>query len=494
MENYTRTAVRGAGFIFLFSVLGAIFSYSSRIFLSRHLTLEEFGLFFAVFALFNFLALFKDFGLGQSMVRYISLYRAKGNSNKVKTVILMSGTIQMILTLLVAVALIFLSDYLTKNYFKNELAFPFLIILSVWYITGSLQGTIFQVFLGLRSYFLYSTRQFLRNFLYFVFLIILFYVGLGNLSPAYAWLATSVVILIVFLPLVIHKFNIFKYKLVEKIKTSKELLLFGLPVTLTMVGSLVISYTDTLMLTYFKTLEDVGVYNVILPTALFVLFIGKSLASVIFPMGSELEAKNQLKKLSSGLSIMIKYSILFMFPVALSLIFFANTFLKLFFGSEYVVGVLAFRILIFGVLIYMLGEINNSTISSIGKPRKVTFIILIAAILNVIMNLFLIPAYGMVGAAISTFSSYFVVSFMSSREISKLLGVLKFDFKSIFKTFLGGILFFVALSLTEEILSLNVWVELVLSLVIASLIYILYLFISKLLSLNEVRAIVKKIF
>ena len=69
----------------------------------------------------------------------------------------------------------------------------------------------------------------------------------------------------------------------------------GLPFFVTAIGDKVIVYIDTLMLTYFSTLTEVGIYNVVLPSAIIFLDIGGAIATVVFPMSSELWAKGDTK-------------------------------------------------------------------------------------------------------------------------------------------------------------------------------------------------------
>jgi stage V sporulation protein B len=489
MANYTKNVVRGAGYIFLFSILGSGFAYLARIFLARNLTTEEFGLFFAVFTVFSFLVLFRDLGLGQALVKYVSEFKAKKEFNKAKTVILLSILIQLSLALIVALILISFSGLLTKYYFRNDLAVPIIIILSIWFFIASLQGAIFQVFYGLKHFFLYSLKE-LRNFLYLILLIILFFFGFGILSPAYAWLISAIVIIPIFLPLLLRKFNFFKYKIVKKKELAKKLILFGLPVTLTLIGGKVIGNIDTLILTYFRSLSEVGIYNIILPTSLLLLLIGKSLGAVIFPIGSELWAKKENRKLILGLKLMHKYAFLAVVPLGLALISFAELFLRFLFGKEYVAGVLAFQILIIGTIFFIVGQINNSVISGIGKPGKVTKIILLAALINATMNFILIPAFGMEGAAVATTFSYILVCFISIREIIKIIGF-KAPWVEWLKTILGGIIFVLTITVFRKLLILNPWLELFLVLIIAGVVYLIWLFATKIVTSKEIRSILR---
>ena len=90
----------------------------------------------------------------------------------------------------------------------------------------------------------------------------------------------------------------------------KKMILFGIPSFATAFAGTIIGYIDTLMLTYFSPLSEVGIYNVVLPSALIILFVGRALASTAFPITAELWVKKDYKRLSTGINLLHKYSML----------------------------------------------------------------------------------------------------------------------------------------------------------------------------------------
>ncbi|MFH1770931.1 MAG: flippase [archaeon] len=488
MVNYAKLAVRGAGFLFMSSVVSAGFAYLARIFLARSLSVEEFGLFFAVFSLFSFLELFKDLGLTSALIKYISEFRAKKQFNNIKTVSYMSGVIQLSFAFIISVIVVLMSRYLSTNYFKNEGAMPLIIILSIWFFVSTIQGWIFSIFYGFKRFFLFSFKDISRDVFYFISLVILLKLGYGVLSPAYAWLIATIVSVVIFFPILFKVFNFFKYKFQNHKPLSKKLVLFGLPVTLTSIGGKIIGRIDILMLTYFRSLSEVGVYSIILPTSLLVLLVGKALSMVMFPIGSELWAKKEVKRLTAGLKLMLKYGFLAAVPIGLAFISFGRLFLNLFFGKEYVVGVLAFQILIIGTLFVIIGQINNAVISSIGQPVRVTKVILVSAGVNLVLNLILIPLFGIEGAAISTTISYILICFLSIKELTKIMKF-KAPWVDWAKTIVSGVIFVLLIILLRKILVMNPWIELFLILFIAGIIYLISIFFFKIITFSEFKNI-----
>ena len=57
------------------------------------------------------------------------------------------------------------------------------------------------------------------------------------------------------------------------------------------------------MLTYFRSLEEVGIYNVVLPTVMILAFFSHAIYHVFFPMVSELWSKNLKDRLRQGFYI-----------------------------------------------------------------------------------------------------------------------------------------------------------------------------------------------
>jgi len=283
-----------------------------------------------------------------------------------------------------------------------------------------------------------------------------------------------------------------RFKLKNLWKTTKQLFNFGIPVMFTGIGHMAIAYIDILILTYFASLEAVGVYNIILPTAIMFLFFSRSISTVIFPMISELWIKKDKKRVIDGIKMIYKYTFIFTIPLLLTIFVFSGLFLKTFFGEEYAWGILAFRILLIGVLFYMIAEINNAIISGIGRPKEVTKIIFIIAGVNIFLNILLIPTFKLTGAAFATSFSYFIALVLSMRKINKMMKVL-IPWNKWIKTFISGVFFVGSIYLIKGVLTLTPLYESLLSLIFALMIYILMVFILKIINIKEIKGIIKRL-
>jgi len=115
-----------------------------------------------------------------------------------------------------------------------------------------------------------------------------------------------------------------------------------------------------------------------------------------------------IKQLSKQLG---KWIFMLNFPVFILIFIFPGAAINILFGSQYLIAQNALRILIFGSFVASLAIISNNLLSMAGKSKLVLIDIIIAFILNVLLNLILIPMpsiwgmnnqLGINGAAIAT--------------------------------------------------------------------------------------------
>ncbi len=486
MATYTHKALRGATNVLFFSVLASIIAYLTRIVLARNLSIEEFGLFYSVFTIIIFFLFFRDLGFGEALVKYIAEFRAQNQPEKIKTAVTSVFTFQLIGSIIIALVFLILSDYLAEHYFKNPLASSILNMLVLYTLFSILFTNIKQVFQGFQEMFLYSTIELVKNLIVLILILLFFYFNFGVFSPVWAFVLVSPLLFLIYFPFVLKKCSFFKHKITDFKEVSKKLIFFSIPVFATSVGGMIIGYVDTLVLTYYGTLTQVGIYNAVLPSALIFIFFGKALCSVIYPLSSELWAKGDKKRLSQGISLLHRYIFVLIIPIMIPIIVYSNFFLTTFFGIDYGAGATAFQILLVGVSFYILASVNNNMISAIGKPKEVTVIVFLAAASNFGLNILLIPKYGINGAAFATAFCYFFSLVASTLRIRKHIG-LKVPLKQWLLLVFPAVSMYLITLILKQNLTYNVWINLFFSILVATIIYLILILIFGLVNLKELR-------
>ena len=154
---------------------------------------------------------------------------------------------------------------------------------------------------------LFSSVDLVKNVLLLLLIIIFVNGGAGIFGPALAYLLVCPILFFIYLPATLRRFPFLRIKTAKFKETSFKVASFGIPLFATALGSKIIGYIDTLILTYFRTPFEVGVYNAILPTALTILYLGTAVATPMFPLASELWSRNQKEKLAQGMELIHRY-------------------------------------------------------------------------------------------------------------------------------------------------------------------------------------------
>jgi len=217
-------------------------------------------------------------------------------------------------------------------------------------------------------------------------------------------------------------FPIFKTK-VKAISADKELFSFSFPMLFAGIAGLVMGWTDTLMLGYFASSADVGIYNAALPTAQLIRSFPAALGVIFFPVVSELYARNKIEDLRKTYSVVTKWMLALIFPAFLLVVLFPEQIIKILFGAEYIAGATALSILMFGFMVYGAIGPTSAILQTYGRTKIVMITNYIGAVINLGLNFLLIPIYGVNGAAVATGFSLallYILNFLFAYRMAKI--------------------------------------------------------------------------
>jgi len=207
----------------------------------------------------------------------------------------------------------------------------------------------------------------------------------------------------------------------------------ALPFGLTTMFIMIYYYIDTVMLSLMKGSEVVGWYNAAYRLTLLPLFITAVFSSAIFPVMAQFSISSR-NTLEFTYQKYFKYMILLSIPIGVGITLLSDRFIMLVFGGEYAPSIIALQILVWSSVFIFMNGVFGRLIESLNKQILGTKVAVIGAVLNVILNLLLIPQYGYIAASATTVVTEFtifvllgVISFrlgysMSLRENAKYAG------------------------------------------------------------------------
>jgi O-antigen/teichoic acid export membrane protein len=188
-----------------------------------------------------------------------------------------------------------------------------------------------------------------------------------------------------------------------KIFDNKKWVSLGLTFFLITITLTINSKADILMLGFFGHTDKVGIYNIAVKLSSFVALPLLIVNQIIAPYISEyFETKRE--QLASAIKKSIR--IIFVIGSILFIVFILFGELALgYFGKEFQLGYYALLILSFGQVVNIfVGPVGN--VLSMSKHEKIALkSMIVSTIINIILNLIMIPILNMEGAAIATFIS-----------------------------------------------------------------------------------------
>jgi len=409
IENLTesrgafKTIVKGAGFAFIGMFLGRIFSYFFNFIIAR-LGTEQYGLLSLGFAILVILTTFSILGLRSGVLRYIAYYQSKGDNQGIKGTIISSMSLACTFSVFIGIALYFSSDFIS-SFFDPNLSpilkiFSFLIpilVTSEFFLRTmvAFKKNQYSVFI----------QDFLEKLIKLLLTVLLIYLGYGLYGATAAYVISIVFTLILSFYFMEKKVFSILNKTIKSINLKKKLFFFSLPLLMSGTMSLIVSWTDVLMIGYFKTTSDVGIYNATLTISSLLLVLPMSLIALFLPVITTLYSQGKINEFKQTYFRTSKWIFLLNLPLSMIIFLFSKEILGLF-GKDYVLGYVALSILSLGYFVHTISLTSLRTIEMSQKTGKIFWIYFIAALLNVIVNYLLIPKHGILGGAIATSLSY----------------------------------------------------------------------------------------
>ncbi|MDP3766189.1 MAG: oligosaccharide flippase family protein, partial [Nanoarchaeota archaeon] len=287
--SYTKQAVKGALTVFIISILAAFIGYLVRLVLARNLSIEDFGLFYAVLAFLSIFGVYKTLGFDSALIKFIPEFLHKKEYNSVKSSIIYAAVIQLVTNIVIIAAIYLFSDYLSANFFHSAKAG---IVLRLMVISVSIDSFVLVIKFALQGFkemAYFAGIDFIRMLLILGIALVGFKLNYGILSPLIAYVIAPVILAIAFgIILIKSAFPEFtKSKFIIDRKLIKSISKYGIFIMATTIGMVIFGYTDTIVLTYFSGLTSVALYNVALPTARIFLYFPRAIGSILVPLSAE---------------------------------------------------------------------------------------------------------------------------------------------------------------------------------------------------------------
>ena len=175
---------------------------------------------------------------------------------------------------------------------------------------------------------------------------------------------------------------------------------------------------DTVMLGFMATDTDVGYYNAAVKIKGILVSIVTSLGTVLLPRVSYYIQRGEVKEFRRITRKALNFVLLMAMPLLIYFIYFAKEGIIFLSGNDYVGSIVPMQVIMPTLLLIGITNILGIQILvQTGREKIVLYSEIVGAIVDIIINALLIPAYASTGAAIGTLIAEFAVFVVQYRAL-----------------------------------------------------------------------------
>jgi len=420
MTSEFKKIVSSSGINFLFRIFGMAAAFFSSAFIGNFFGEETWGSYSLAFTISQAAGMLFALGIPNALIKIVG-----GNSLNVlqaKKILRQGLTITLLISLVPALIFFAEAEFFAVRIFGNEKLVNYFLI-----ITISLPLFIFhELFL----YFFIATKNFIRYSLFMfvlpnvLLMILLFLCYKMSLTGHYVFLAFALSILLVVLTEALTVFEL-RPQRTEKVMSSRELVKTASPMMFSGLFLYLLNWSDLIILGIMVDEKQVGIYNYAFKAGSAGFLVIVSVNLIMMPKMAELYGRGDLTGLRKIINNTTRLVAALSLGITGILVVFAPFIMSLF-GQEAAQGVTAMMIVAVGVFFSAAMGNVDQILNMTDNARTFRNITVVCFFINALLNIILIPHYGINGSAWASLITNVVINIVCVLYIKKKLGFYTF--------------------------------------------------------------------
>jgi O-antigen/teichoic acid export membrane protein len=373
-------------------------------FLVRVLTQPQYGIYATVMASFAVLSLLSKGGIFDALRKMVAEHTPDDplQSDIVSTA-LMSSLLYFFIIMLGSV--FFVSQFQIIS-LQAAIYIPLLLFTLLF---SNLFAVVRGAFYGLQREHVTEILQSGQKAIFAGLALTLAYLGFELTGVFAGYLISFAVVAIVGLWLLLIEFQIHVPPR-HKMKTiASELFSYGGTQLIGGLSALLLYKSDILLVRYFRGSTAAALYNSAIVPAEYVWFVPAVIQMAFLQRSASLWADGKISEINNQIELGVKYGLLSLSLFGVGLFVLASPFLGVYFGAEYVPARRPLQVLIVGTIFFGVSRVVSPVFQATGWIKYTEAITVFVLVINITLNILLIPRFGILGAAIATSFSYICI-------------------------------------------------------------------------------------
>lgn len=419
--------IQRIGLVGITNVLVALSSLILLPILTKNLSIQDYGIWVQVTITIGLIPALATLGLPFSMVRFLPVI--KGKKEISEYFYSLTGVV-LLTSLLVSFLFFLFAGFIGKYLFDGNIFIAQLLPIIIFFACiNYLLINYFRTFNQMKIYSLFLFIQTYLNVILASYLIIL---GYGIFGAVIGLLIAQIFIFIFMFLIIILDIGI----TIPRFQKIREHLSFGLPTMPSSMSYWIVDSSDRYIIGIILGTAFVGYYSPGYTLGNLIAMFFFPIATVLTPMISKYYDNNEIDEVKSLLKYSLKFFLFLGIPSVFGLYFLSKPILLILTTSEIASnGYIITPIIAISAIFYGLYGIYSQIFVVEKKTKIIGVIWIVLAILNISINMILIPILGILAAGITTLLAYFLaffITYLASKKHIKFSLEYKFYLKCIF--------------------------------------------------------------
>ncbi|RZB30170.1 MAG: hypothetical protein SRB1_02450 [Desulfobacteraceae bacterium Eth-SRB1] len=424
-----RSITRGIIYKGLATGMVTLLGLATSIVLARYFGKDEYGKLIIVYTVVSFFAIFTNFGIGGAIIRFLPKYIAAGDNRQLNIFSFCAGILVLFFSSFFSAILFFSASFIATVIFHRPDIIYIIQIGSIYLFCYSLLYFMSNIFQGLQKWQIEAPLSIVTPLIYFFGILLVTIIGMKLIDGVLYAHIFAIAVSILLALIVLYKgrhLKIPELSFETAFSTIKDTLVFSLPLIFSSFTFYLMIWFDRLILGASSSNEELISYYIATMILSGAMMMFKVLFTVLSPYVAEIDPSNA-QEIDEKFKFLFKWFFHISILFAIAMFFIADPLIIAAYGDNFSSSALIFKVLL---VVFILRSTSNPIhmflVNVFEETKEVARISVLVVIVNVILNLFLIPLFSYWGAVSSSIISYSCAwVYMASRieSIKKLLPV-----------------------------------------------------------------------
>jgi O-antigen/teichoic acid export membrane protein len=391
-------------------VIADIFMLVLGIFLipivTKNLGTSLYGAWSLISVTISFIVPFSMLSFSMSIIRFLA---AEKDKNKIREDFYSACSLVIVVGAVFSCILFLLSGFIATNIFKDPGLATYLRMASILVLLQSLFQVLLAFFRRGVNIGTYTILNLSLNMVNFGLTILFILRGYSLTGVILAMIIGLTILCIVALAIIMKQIGVQR----PHFSNMKSYLKWGIPLTPNSAILWIITASDRYIISYFLGVSAAGIYNAAYSIGSYASFALLPVGIVLYPNVSKTYDEGNRIECVNYFQYSFKYLMMISIPAAVGLSVLARPLLQVLTTPEFISGSPVVALVAFGALFHCFQQICIYVFHLVGKTYMTVRILGIGAVLNITLNIVLIPRLGIFGAAMGSLIAYCVLGMLT---------------------------------------------------------------------------------